>query len=220
MKNKKILKITYISLALFLVLCLGILAGYGSRHWAFSENGRFQKFADNLFLKEVSANTLNLHYTLAHPEEYGITDYVVSLGSVSAHPNPDQYETMEHYIQTLQNFNYKRLSSENQITLDMLLLYFTTEKSSQKFHYLEEPLGETLGIQAQLPILLAEYAFYDKQDIADYLKLLQTIDTYYEELLAFEQAKAQQGVLMSDASLEGIRAQCQEFIADPQNNFL
>ena len=220
MKNKKILKITYISLALFLVLCLGILAGYGSRHWAFSENGRFQKFADNLFLKEVSANTLNLHYTLAHPEEYGITDYVVSLGSVSAHPNPDQYETMEHYIQTLQNFNYKRLSSENQITLDMLLLYFTTEKSSQKFHYLEEPLGETLGIQAQLPILLAEYAFYDKQDIADYLKLLQTIDTYYEELLAFEQAKAQQGVLMSDASLEGIIAQCQEFIADPQNNFL
>ena len=220
MKNKKILKITYISLALLLALCLGILAGYGSKHWAFSENGRFQKFADNLFLKEVSANTLNLHYTLAHPEEYGITDYVVSLGSVSVRPNPDQYETMEHYIQTLQNFNYKRLSSENQITLDMLLLYFTTEKSSQKFHYLEEPLGESLGIQAQLPVLLAEYAFYDKQDIADYLKLLQTIDTYYEELLAFEQAKAQQGVLMSDASLEGIIAQCREFIADPQNNFL
>ena len=128
MKNKKILKITYISLALLLALCLGILAGYGSKHWAFSENGRFQKFADNLFLKEVSANTLNLHYTLAHPEEYGITDYVVSLGSVSVRPNPDQYETMEHYIQTLQNFNYKRLSSENQITLYMLLLYFTTEK--------------------------------------------------------------------------------------------
>lgn len=220
MKNKKILNITLLSLGLFLVLILGILAGYGSRHWAFSENGRFQKFTDHLFLQEVSGSTLNLHYTLAHPEEYGITDYAISLGSVSAAPDPGQYKAMEQYIQKLQNFHYKRLSSENQVTLDMLLLYFTTEKSSQQFHYLEEPLGETLGIQAQLPVLLAEYAFYDKQDIADYLKLLQTVDTYFEELLAFEQAKAEQGVLMSDASLEGIIAQCREFIADPQDNFL
>lgn len=220
MKKKKILKSAYISLALSLVLLLGILAGYGSRHWSLTENGRFRKFADCLFLEEVSANTLNLHYTLAHPEEYGITDYVISLGTVSASPKPKQYETMEQYIQKLQNFNYKRLSSENQITLDMLLLYFTTEKSSQKFYYLEEPLGESLGIQAQLPVLLAEYTFYDKQDIADYLKLLQTIDTYFEDLLAFEQAKAEQGVLMGDAALEGIISQCREFIADPQDNFL
>lgn len=220
MTKKKILRSAYISCALLLVLSLGIAAGYGSRHWTFSEDGRFRKFADRLFLQEVSSNTLNLHYTLAHPEEYGITDYVISLGSASAAPEPKQYKVIEQYIQKLQDFNYKRLSSENQITLDMLLLYFTTERSSEKFYYLDEPLGETLGIQAQLPVLLAEYTFYDKQDIADYLKLLQTIDTYFAEILAFEQAKAQKGMLMNDASLEGIIAQCREFIADPQSNFL
>lgn len=220
MEKKKILKFVYIGLGLCFLLALGILAGYGSKHWAFSENGRFVKFADNLFLEEVVSNTLNLHYTLAHPEEYGITDYAISLGTMSDAPNPEHYEKIEQYIQELQKFDYKKLSSENRITLDMLLLYFTTEKSSEKFYYLNEPLNETLGIQAQLPVLLAEYTFYDKQDIIDYLKLLKTIDVYFGQILAFEQAKAKQGLLMSDDSLEGIIAQCREFIADPQNNFL
>lgn len=220
MEKRKILKFVYIGLALSFLLALGILAGYGSKHWAFSENGRFVKFADNLFLEEVVSNTLNLHYTLAHPEEYGITDYAISLGTMSDAPNPEHYEEIEQCLQELQKFDYKKLSSENQITLDMLLLYFTTAKSSEKFYYLNEPLNETLGIQAQLPVLLAEYTFYDKQDIIDYLKLLKTIDVYFDQILAFEQAKAKQGLLMSDVSLEGIIAQCREFIADPQNNFL
>ncbi len=220
MEKKKVFKLVYVVPGLCLLLLLGVLLGYGSRHWSFSENGRFEKFADDLFLGEVASNTLNLHYTLAHPEQYGITEYAISLGAMSAEPDPKRYEVMEQYLKTLKKFNYKKLSSENQITLDMLLLYFTTEKSSQKFYYLEEPLGETLGIQAQLPVLLAEYTFYDRQDISDYLKLLETIDTYFAEILAFEQEKAQQGLFMSDRSLEGIVSQCQEFIKDPQNNFL
>ncbi|MCI9390011.1 MAG: DUF885 domain-containing protein [Lachnospiraceae bacterium] len=220
MKKKKGLKFLVIALGLCAVLSLGLLAGYGSEHWAFTEDGRFDKFADNLFQREVAANTLNLHYTLAHPEEYGITDYAISLGAMSAAPDPKQYEKMEAYIETLKGFDYKKLSSQNQTALDMLLLYFTTEKTSKRFYYLEEPLGETLGIQAQLPVLLAEYTFYDKQDIADYLKLLGTIDTYFKDILDFEEAKAEQGLFMSDRSLEGIISQCQEFIADPKENFL
>lgn len=220
MTKKKTLKLIYIGLGLCLTLALGIAAGYGSRQWAFTEDGRFEKFADRLFENEVTSNTLNLHYTLAHPEEYGITDYAISLGTISASPSSERPKEIEQRLQSLQKFNYKKLSTKNKIALDMLLLYFTTEKPSEKFYYLEEPLGETLGIQAQLPVLLAEYTFYDKQDITDYLKLLKTIDAYFGEILAFEQAKAQQGLFMSNASLEGIIAQCQEFIADPQDNFL
>lgn len=220
MREKKGLKTAAIALGLCVLFALGLLAGYGSRHWAFSENGRFIKFTDELFLGEVASNTLNLHYTLAHPEEYGITDYAISLGAMSDLPDPKQHKKTEEYIETLQGFDYKKLSSENQVTLDMLLLYFTTEEPSEKFYYLKEPLGETLGIQAQLPVLLAEYTFYDKQDITDYLKLLGTIDAYFEDILDFEKAKAEKGLFMSDRSLEGIISQCREFIADPQDNFL
>lgn len=40
-----------------------------------------------------------------------------------------------------------------------MLLYYHTEKSLGDNYLLQEPLGPSLGIQAQLPVLLAEYAF-------------------------------------------------------------
>lgn len=38
----------------------------------------------------------------------------------------------------------------------MLLLYFHTRSTLGENYLLDEPLGASLGIQAQLPVLLAE----------------------------------------------------------------
>ena len=37
-----------------------------------SEDARFEEYTAELFCKEVSANTVSLHYTLKAPEKYGI----------------------------------------------------------------------------------------------------------------------------------------------------
>ena len=63
----------------------------------------------------------------------------------------------------------------------MLLLYYQTQLSSRDYPLLDEPLSPSLGIQAQLPVLLAEYAFYEDQDITDYLNLLTSIKPYFQE---------------------------------------
>ena len=83
------------------------------------------------------------------------------------------------YEDTLKTFNTSRLSQTNSLTLDMLLLYFHTQASLGENYILEEPLGPSLGIQAQLPVLLAEYAFYEDQDITDYLNLLSSVEPYF-----------------------------------------
>lgn len=64
-----------------------------------------------------------------------------------------------------------------------MLLYYHTEKSLGDNYLLQEPLGPSLGIQAQLPVLLAEYAFYEDRDITDYLTLLTTIRPYFRSIL-------------------------------------
>ena len=46
----------------------------------YSTNKKFEKYTEKLFLSEVSSNALNLHYTLAHPEKTGITEYSKTLG--------------------------------------------------------------------------------------------------------------------------------------------
>lgn len=101
-----------------------------------------------------------------------------------------------------------------------MLLYYHTEKSLGDNYLLQEPLGPSLGIQAQLPVLLAEYAFYEAQDITDYLNLLTTIRPYFQSILKFEKKKSEAGFFMSDTTLDRVLAQCSAFIQNPDNNYM
>ena len=208
-------------LTLCLVFFLGIGMGYVSEH-GLSENSRFESFTENLFRAEVSANTLTLHYALADPASQGIKKPAVSLGTVSS-DTASAEETArlcQNYEKQLKNFHYSRLSKDNQLTLDMLLLYFHTRASLGKNYILDEPLGPSLGIQAQLPVLLAEYAFYTKEDISDYLKLLGTIKPYFQSILDFEKEKISSGCFMSNTTLDRILKQCSSFIQNPDSNYM
>lgn len=208
-------------LTLCLVFYLGIGMGYVSEH-GLSENSRFESFTENLFRAEVSANTLTLHYALADPASQEIKKSAVSLGTVSsdAASAEETARLCQNYEKQLKNFHYSRLSKDNQLTLDMLLLYFHTRASLGKNYILDEPLGPSLGIQAQLPVLLAEYAFYTKEDISDYLKLLGTIKPYFQSILDFEKEKISSGCFMSNTTLDRILKQCSSFIQNPDSNYM
>lgn len=215
------MSITKKILTLCLVFFLGIGMGYVSEH-GLSENSRFESFTENLFRAEVSANTLTLHYALADPASQGIKKSAVSLGTVSsdAASAEETARLCQNYEKQLKNFHYSRLSKDNQLTLDMLLLYFHTRASLGKNYILDEPLGPSLGIQAQLPVLLAEYAFYTKEDISDYLKLLGTIKPYFQSILDFEKEKISSGCFMSNTTLDRILKQCSSFIQNPDSNYM
>lgn len=213
----KLKKSFQVGILLFLILILGISIGYVTNH-VFSENAKFENFTEEIFEREVSNNALTLHYSLAHPEKQGILS-LSTLGTIDANPEESK-QLCQEYETALKEFSYSKLSRENQITLDMLLLTFHTQNTMEDFYLLEEYLSPSLGIQAQLPVLLAEYAFYDKEDITDYLHLLTTVEPYFQSILEFEQKKSASGYFMSDATLDRILEQCQAFIKDPESNYM
>lgn len=205
-------------LALCLVFAAGIGMGSLSGHFI-SENSRFETFTEKLFESEVSSNTLTLHYTLAEPGKKGIKKSEVTLGAALS--DPDKTTSLcQKYENELKSFAYSKLSHENQLTCDMLLLYFHTRAALGKNSILDEPLGPSLGVQAQLPVLLAEYTFNTKEDISDYLKLLGTIKPYFQSIFELEKQKSSAGLFMSDTTLDRILKQCQSFIADPDSNYM
>lgn len=208
----------FIIFLLILALITGLAAGYFSAH-GITENGKFEAFAREVFRNEVSGSTLTLHYTLAHPEKQGIQRKKASLGTMPTDMK-NISRICKQYEKKLKSFSYSRLCTENQLTLDSMLLYYHTEGSLSENYLLQEPLGPSLGIQAQLPVLLAEYAFYEDQDISDYLDLLTTIRPYFQSILKFEKKKSDAGFFMSDTTLDRILDQCSSFIQDPDNNYM
>ena len=117
--------LTVLSLALIFLIGTGI--GFSVEH-LWSENGKFEAFTRQIFEKEVSESILTLHYSLSHPEKKGISRPAPTLGTVTSDMS-DTYRLYEGYLKKLKGFSSEKLSRENQITLDMLLLYFHTQLS-------------------------------------------------------------------------------------------
>lgn len=205
-------------LGLILLLCFGI--SVFCLRYPFSQDARFQRFTDRIALEEFSSNTLNLHYTLAYPQDYGIKDYTISLGTMESDVLKQSGKQLAALQKKLEDFSYENLSSENRMIYDMLRLDFSLQLSAADFYLLQEPLGPNLGIQAQLPALLAEYTFRVPQDIQDYFSLLTCIPEYFNSILEFEKEKSAQGLFMNDTCAKGIIQQCTAFSSQKEENFL
>ena len=206
--------------SLFLLLTI-LLSPYLISYWkTYRINKQFEQYTDELFFTDVQGNALNLHYTLAAPEKLGITDYPVSLGNFDPSRISSRTLLWESRKSALEKFPFERLSQQNQLTKDILCLAYETELLSGNNYLLEEYLSPSLGVQAQLPILLAEYTFRREQDVQDYIKLLASVDTYFQNILTFEQLKSQNGTFMSDTTVDRITEQCSAFITNPEENYL
>lgn len=183
-------------------------------------NYRFSRYTDRIFVQDISQNVLNLHYTVADPEAYGIEEYSTSLGCFRTDQITTGYVTAENRLKKLKSFSYEDLSQENQLTYDVVALALQTDLLSSNNYLLEEMLSPSLGAQAQLPILLAEYTFRQEQDVQDYLKLLSSVKEYFQGILTFETLKSREGTFMSDTTADRVIRQCQAFIQNPDSNYL
>ena len=180
----------------------------------------FDTYTEQLFLEEIALNTINLHYTLAYPENFGITEYEPSLGSFDIAEMKQSYEEMKGMKQELEAFPYEELTKEQQFTYDIIMDYIVTELSVEDLLLYTEVLGPVTGYQAQLPVLLAEYKFRTVQDVEDYLALVSLVDELFIELVEFEKEKSKAGLFMPDYAAEAIVDQCRQFIETPEENYM
>lgn len=180
----------------------------------------FDSFLDKFFCSEVSSNTINLHFTLSHPENYGIEHTPITLGEISLDAAAKSNATIENVLSALKSYDYATLSKKQQLTYDILCDYFQTELTVSDLTLYDEILRPSTGIQAQLPVLYEEYRFYDKQDIEDYLALIALTDDYFSQIINFEKQKAHAGLFMSDFACDTIISQCEAFTANPDSHYL
>jgi uncharacterized protein (DUF885 family) len=181
---------------------------------------RFDDFIAEVFTREVQSDTLSLNYTLAHPEEYGIVHTKATLGEYTIDHMKEELLKKEKYLGELKKFDYNELTADQKLTYDILRHSLELELQLGDYLYYMECLGPTTGLQAQLPILLAEYNFYDRDDIDRYLELLPCVKDYFEDVAEFEREKSREGLFMTDAVADRIINQCESFIADTENNLL
>ncbi len=216
MKKRRKLFLVFFSLLLLML----IMSGCEKKTNTETTRKDFDRFTDEVFKKEVTQDTITLNFSLANPKNYNITNPPVTFGHYSLSEMKKSLLAAENYLAALKDFSYHDLDDNQKLTYDILKDYWTLEMTSGNFPLYNEILGPTTGLQAQLPVLLAEYNFYTKDDIDTYIKLLPGINDYFKEICQYEEQKSKAGLFMSDSVADSILAQCEAFIADKENNYL
>ena len=185
-----------------------------------TSSASYDAFLEEMFCKEIAENTINLHFSLARPEDFGITEYDVSLGDLSETAHADSHARLENYLKKLQTYEKDSLPLSEQLTCDILIDYYTLQLKIAPYSLYDEPLTPASGFHAQLPLLFEEYIFYDEKDIQDYLILLSQVEEYFAQIIDFEKTKAAAGLFMPDYSCRSVINQCNDFISGADNHFL
>lgn len=219
-KNLKQLAAIILSMAL-LVTASGCDKMTGNS--AKTDSQDFDAFMEALFLEEVTDNTLNLHYTLKNPEEYGIEDMEPTWGDL----DDRDFEALEadftdvqETLEQLQSYDYDALSEEQKLTYDIISNYVELELSLENCSYSGTIFGEITGVQSNIPLNMSLYEFYAEDDVEDYLALMEQVDDYFDYCLDYELYRTEKGCGMSDTIIDNAIDQCNMFIEHTDDNYL
>lgn len=200
----------------------------------------FTALTEQFFHDQLYCDTVSLHYTVADPAAFGLSDHIVSLGTFSnSDTDSDPKSVTDYssksnagssqsganmsvsdYLSALEKIDRSTLSGAEKTDYDVLKDYLSTQNSLSEYEYYSDPLSASNGLQCELPILLAEYDFRNQNDIDEYLALLKDFPRYFDELIQYEKEKSENGLFMSDELCSQVIDQCEKFIETPAENIL
>lgn len=205
MPNKKRIILSF-SIILFVTVFMLIIC-YTKR-----DQLSFNHFVKKFTTDTLSENALDLHYTVKKPSNYGIYD-VTPLPVYEKADALSTYKDFEEQLCTLESIDVSALTCEDAFAYYVLHDYLEENLELEKYPYYAEPLTPNSGVHTTLPILLAEYTFYDKQDIENYFELLSAIPAYFEGIALYETEKAAEGLFMNSIALDKVVTACEEFVS-------
>lgn len=182
-----------------------------------SEQSEFETFLHEIFVEEMSQNTITTHFSIEHPENYGIEDFDVTWGEMSDLVGDEAATEINGILDVLVEFDYDALTYEQQLMYDILKGYLETELAGSEYPFFDSAFSPISGLQGELPIIFSEYDFLSKDDIDDYITLLNASYNYIEQLCDYEVYRMEQGYTLTEESLDDVIAQCKEFVEEEPN---
>lgn len=198
--------------ALFALCITLLLCTIWGTIWYTQPANQYERAAKQLFIDEMISSTLNMHYTLANPEDYGIQQYEAILPCYDGDKRQAGIVSLEESLNFYQGLNRSKLTDRDAHTVNLLTAYLENTLVLSRYPYYEEPLSPSSGMQSQLPILLAEYTFRNRRDVEDYLDILSQTGDYFSSLLSFEKEKKEADLLMAASSLRNVAEQCRTIL--------
>lgn len=185
-----------------------------------AEQEAFDAYMDEIFVKELPLNIINLHFLVEKPQDFGIKSYDVTMGQPTREEFDKAEVDMNEYLDKVNSFNYDYLTDKQQLTYKIIKTSIEDSLKSCDFYLYSEYLSPLKGLQSQIPTLLSDYAFNNEKDVQDYINILALYPEYFKNIMIFEKEKSDAGLFMPDYEVDEVIDQCNQFLSDKDNHYL
>lgn len=209
-----------LSVCLLLQACAAGEILSGETESASQADQTFTVFTDTIFRDTVASDALSLNYTLSNPENYNVAPTAGGFEPISYDSMVNAAPETENLLQSLERIDKNKLSLPHQLLYDSLSYTLQMNLRGQDFLLFSRAVSPVTGLQAQLPVLLAEFTFDSNNDIEDYFSLLSSIPAYFDSVLSFCALQAEHNMLPCRETLEHIISQCQSFLSNKGGSIL
>ncbi len=206
---------------LAVLLTVALLLGVtGCQQNTKSDDADFTTLTKGWFADDLSGDYLSLRYTVAKPENYGITELPeATLGSLGGIDDTASRDQLNERIKALQDYDTSKLSDHQLITYNTLLDYYQLQVKyygfSEDYSFMFTPMS---GLNNNLITNLTELELRDEQDVKDFISLVKDSPRLIDEAIAYTKKQANQGIVQPNAVQTEVIDNCQTFISKKDDN--
>ena len=213
MKNYK----KVISVVLGLLLAFNVVGCSNTKDTTSTKNDskEFDAYIEKLPTKLLGDNDMNLEFTFENPSNYGFEEELLELPCSDEEDYKESKKESDKILKELKEFDYYKLSKDQQLTYDILVDYLERGEYHYKYYDLDNNyLGSFISFQAQLPLLLSEYTFERQNDLDSYFNMLESAQETFLEYAEIEKERQENKSGLPKNILEKTIEQCQNYTAN------
>ena len=185
------------------------------------DNPDFDTYMTEAFVELMETDYLTMHYDVRDPSHYGIAEpESFDFAEASWDSYAEAAEDYEESIAELKEFDYDSLSLRQKHDYDTLMTIYRNGAEINRYPLLDSVFNPYSGVLDNFVTNMTEFAFREKRDFADYLKVLATIPQFLEECLELTRRQSAEGVFLTDTLLDETKAWIADFCAKTDDNEL
>ena len=207
----------FLSIALSFVMAFGSAAGVQAEG---EDNTKFDAFQTELFVEFMESDYLTMHYTVMDYEKYGIKKPELTAGKSDWQSFEDEAKRLENCLDRLHKFDPNTLSERQKAEYDSIEHYLESMIGLNSMPGVSAYFEPGNGLHDNLLTNFTEFIFYGKEDIDDYLTVLESVPQFMEDAVEVTKRQAAAGYFMTDEALDETLKAIREFTAKKNDNEL
>lgn len=178
----------------------------------------FDAFLEKEWKDTMEEDYLTMHSSVSDWRKLGLEKPEVTLGDINYDEFKETVDIAEEALNKLHEFNIEELSEARQCDYRAYENYLECLIGMYSYPDLQFMFRPYTGYLTNVTDYFADFPFYEKQDVEDYLTLIAELPSYIEQMKEFTTQQAEKGYFLDDLSYSDEMSELNEQVEKGEKN--